>query len=336
MNVYGKESTVAEYHFTVLPPWYRTIYAYLMYLVAGFITIWLIVRANSYRLKRENFILEGIVKERTSEVVRQKEEIENKNEILQHQNKEIEDSIRYASRIQTAVIPPENLCQELFPESFIFFRPLNIVSGDFYWFSRVGSKKIFTAADCTGHGVPGAFMSMLGVAFLNEIVDKDHVTEPDLILNQLRNKVIEALQHKGIGETRDGMDIALICADTEKNMIEFAGAYNPLVMIRDNNVTIFEADKMPVGMYEKMEPFKKQIIKIQKGDVFYMASDGYEDQFGGPDGKKLKSKKFRQMLLEIHQLPANEQKEIIEKRFTEWKGELKQIDDVVVAGIKIS
>jgi serine phosphatase RsbU (regulator of sigma subunit) len=335
VNIYGKESKVAEYRFTVLPPWYRTIYAYLFSLIAGIITIWLIVRANSYRLKLENLRLEGIVRERTSEVVRQKEEIENKNEILQHQNKEIEDSIRYASRIQTAVIPPENMCQELFPHSFIFFRPLNIVSGDFYWFSRVGSKLIFTAVDCTGHGVPGAFMSMLGVAFLKEIVDKDHITEPDLILNHLRNKVVEALQHKGTAETRDGMDVSLVCIDTEKNTLEYAGAYNPLIIVRDNQVTTLDGDKMPVGIYEKMDPFKKHSLEIHTGDVFYLASDGYEDQFGGPDGKKLKSKKFKQMLLDIHHLPMNEQKEIIEKRFNEWKGELKQIDDVVVAGIKI-
>jgi serine phosphatase RsbU (regulator of sigma subunit)/ligand-binding sensor domain-containing protein len=335
MNVYGRESSVSEYGFRILPPWYRSVLAFILYLFSGIVLIWLIVRANSYRLKMENIRLEGIVAERTSEVVRQKEEIQDKNTTLEHQNKEIEDSIRYASRIQTAVIPSENFCLELFPASFIFFRPLNIVSGDFYWFSRVGQKIVFTAADCTGHGVPGAFMSMLGVAFLNEIVEKDQVTEPDLILNQLRLKVIEALQHKGTSEARDGMDISLICIDPDEKTLKYAGAYNPLVMIRNNEITTIEGDKMPVGYYERMDRFTKHELSIQPGDVFYLASDGYEDQFGGPDGKKFKAKKFRQMLLEIHQLPMSEQKEIIEKRFAEWKGELKQIDDIVVAGIKI-
>jgi serine phosphatase RsbU (regulator of sigma subunit) len=335
INIYGTESPVAEYEFTILPPWYRSIFAFFFYLLAGILLIWLIVRANSYRLKMENVRLEGIVAERTSEVVRQKEEIQDKNTILEHKNKEISDSIRYASRIQTAVIPSESICLELFPASFIFFRPLDIVSGDFYWFSKVGSKLVFTAADCTGHGVPGAFMSMLGVAFLNEIVEKDHLTEPDLILNQLRRKVIGALQHKGTGETRDGMDISLICIDPDEKILKYAGAYNPLVMIRNNEVTTIEGDKMPVGIYEKMDPFKKHEISIETGDVFYLASDGYEDQFGGPEGKKFKAKKFRQMLLEIHQLPMEEQKIIIERRFSEWKGELQQIDDIVVAGIKI-
>lgn len=337
VNAYGNQSSVAEYHFSVLPPWYRSAFAILVYILIGSIAVWLIAWANSYRLKRDNLRLEGIVAERTAEVVQQKEEIENKNKVLEHQHKEIEDSIKYAKRIQSAVIPPENLCAELLPASFIFFRPLNIVSGDFYWINKVDGKTIFTAADCTGHGVPGAFMSMLGMAFLNEIVGKDHITEPDQILNSLRNKVVQSLQHKGYsGETRDGMDISLICIDNEHGVLKYAGAYNSLIMIRDNEVKDFPADKMPVGFYEKMDPFNLHEISILKGDVFYLSSDGYEDQFGGPDGKKLKSKKFRQILLEIHKLPMTEQKELLERRFEEWKGDQKQIDDIVVAGIKIN
>jgi len=298
--------------------------------------VWLIVRLYSYRLKSENIRLEGIVAERTSEVVRQKDEIENKNTVLEYQKKEIEDSIRYARRIQSAVIPSEKDCQYLFPESFVLFKPLNIVSGDFYWISRVENKIIYTAADCTGHGVPGAFMSMLGVAFLNEIVNKDLITEPDSILNHLRGKVIQALQQQGIsGEARDGMDIALVCIDLKESKLQFAGAYNSLIMIRNNEIFETGGDKMPVGIYEKMDPFKRHEINLEKGDVFYMASDGYEDQFGGPDGKKFKAKKFKQMLLEIHKLPMNSQKEIIERRFEEWKGDLKQVDDIVVTGISI-
>ncbi len=335
-NAYGTESIPAHYRFRILPPWYRTGVAYTTYILLLFVLFWLFARLYSYRLKRENLRLEGIVTERTEEVVRQKDEIIIKNNILENQKKEIEDSIRYARRIQAAVIPSEKDCLEIFSESFVVFKPLNIVSGDFYWISNVNNKIIFTAADCTGHGVPGAFMSMLGVEFLNEIVNKDSITDPDIILNQLREKVIQALQQQGIsGEARDGMDIALISIDLKANILGYAGAYNPLIMIRNGELIETVGDKMPIGIYENMYPFRKHEIKIEKGDVFYMYSDGYEDQFGGPEGKKFKSKKLKQLLLEIHKYPMRRQKEIIEKTFEEWKGELQQIDDIVVIGLTI-
>jgi serine phosphatase RsbU (regulator of sigma subunit)/ligand-binding sensor domain-containing protein len=335
-NIYGIESIPSQYSFSVLPPWYRSFAAYVLYLVSAIVLVWLIVRLYSYRLKLENIRLEGIVTERTLEVVRQKDEIENKNIVLEYQKKEIEDSIRYARRIQSAVIPSEEDCINLLHECFVFFRPLNIVSGDFYWIGQVENKIIFTAADCTGHGVPGAIMSMLGVAFLNEIVTKDHVTEPGSILNHLRNKVIEALQQHGVsGEARDGMDIAIICLDKQQMKLQYAGAYNPLVLIRNNEIIETRGDKMPVGIYENMIPFKGHEIAIEKGDVLYMASDGYEDQFGGAEGKKFKAKNFKEMLLEIHNYPMKEQKAIVERRFDEWKGDLSQIDDIVVTGIRL-
>jgi len=335
-NAYGTESKLTQYSFVVLPPWYRSGAAYLSYIIAAIFLLWLSARLYSYRLKRENIRLEGIVTERTEEVVRQKDEILSKNYVLEYQKKEIEDSIRYASRIQSAVIPAEKDCVNLLTESFVFFQPLNIVSGDFYWISHVANRIIFTAADCTGHGVPGAFMSMLGVAFLNEIVNKDKITEPDIILNRLREKVIEALQQQGIsGEARDGMDIAIISIDKTDNRLSYAGAYNPLIMIRNNEIYETAGDKMPIGIYENMRPFNKHVIDIVKGDVFYMSSDGYEDQFGGPDGKKFKSKQFKKLLLEIHKHPMKKQKEIIEMSFKEWKGDLPQVDDIVVVGLAI-
>jgi serine phosphatase RsbU (regulator of sigma subunit) len=335
-NVYGTESKPAQYSFVVLPPWYRSSIAYILYIILAVILFWLVARIYSYRLKRENIVLEGIVADRTAEVVRQKDEIVIKNTVLEYQKKEIEDSIRYARRIQSAVIPSEKDCINLLTDAFVLFRPLNIVSGDFYWISHAERKIVFTAADCTGHGVPGAFMSMLGVAFLNEIVNKDNITEPDLILNQLRAKVIQALQQQGIsGEARDGMDIAIVTIDKTENKLAYSGAYNPLIMIRNGEIFETAGDKMPIGIYDFMSPFNRHEINIEKGDVFYMSSDGYEDQFGGPDGKKFKAKQFKQLLLEIHNQPMETQKEILEKRFEEWKGELPQVDDVVVIGLKI-
>jgi serine phosphatase RsbU (regulator of sigma subunit) len=217
------------------------------------------------------------------------------------------------------------------------FKPLNIVSGDFYWISRNGDRTIFTAADCTGHGVPGAFMSMLGVAFLNEIVNKDNVTSPGKILNHLREKVIQALQQQGIsGEARDGMDIAIVSIDSKEKKLEYAGAYNPLIMIRNGELFETAGDKMPIGIYDNMKDFSNHVTGLEKGDVFYMYSDGYEDQFGGPDGKKLKSKRLKQLLIEIHKYPMEKQKELLETTFEEWKGNLPQVDDVVVVGLLIN
>jgi len=335
-NIFGTESTLARYNFTILPPWYRSVGAYIFYAILAVILLWLSARLYAYRLQRENIRLEGIITERTAEIVKHKDEIVQKNTVLEYQKKEIEDSIRYARRIQSAVIPSEKICHEIFPESFVFFRPRNIVSGDFYWVSKVGNRIIYTAADCTGHGVPGAFMSMLGVAFLNEIVNKDNIISPDLILNQLREKVIKALQQQGIsGETRDGMDIALVCLDMEELKLEYSGAYNPLVMIRNGEIYETPGDKMPVGFYENMHPFRKHEIKVEKGDLFYMYSDGYEDQFGGPDGKKFKSKRLKNLLLEICSYSMDKQKEILERSFLEWKGDLPQIDDIVLVGIAI-
>jgi serine phosphatase RsbU (regulator of sigma subunit) len=328
-NVYGHNSDEALYSFTVLPPWYRTWPAYIIYGILSLLTIWISARLYSLRLKRENIRLEGIVRDRTAEVVRQRD-------VLEHQNKEIEDSIRYASRIQNAVLPADHDFTGLIPESFVFFKPLEIVSGDFYWISQVESKLIISAADCTGHGVPGAFMSMLGVAFLNEIVNKDHVTRPDLILNKLRDKVIEALQQQGkSGEAKDGMDIVVVCIDEQTKKLSYAGAYNPLIMIRNGELSEISADKMPIAIYDNMKEFTMHEISIVTGDLFYFYSDGYEDQFGGPNGKKLKSKPFKQLLLDNYDKPLKDQKLILEKSFEEWKGNLRQVDDIVVIGVKV-
>jgi serine phosphatase RsbU (regulator of sigma subunit) len=328
-NVFGKISSEASYSFTILPPWYRSLPALLVYVVASFFLVWLIVRLYSLRLKRENIRLEGIVMERTAEVVMQRD-------ILEHQKKEIEDSIRYAGRIQNAVLPASSDFQKLAPDSFVFFRPRDIVSGDFYWIGRVGDKTIISVADCTGHGVPGAFMSMLGVAFLNEIVNKDKIHDPKTILDTLRDKVIEALQQQGIsGEAKDGMDIVVICIDETEMKLQYSGAYNPLIMVKKGQLSEIQADKMPIAIYERMKGFTRHDVSIEKGDIFYFFSDGFEDQFGGPEGKKFKARRFKELLAGISGLPMDEQKEIIEKSFTEWKGDLNQVDDIVVVGVRI-
>jgi len=328
-NVYGHVSEEALYSFSILPPWYRSAAAYIIYMFAAIALIWLIIRLYTMRLKRENIRLEGIVRERTAEVVCQRD-------LLEHQKKEIEDSIRYASRIQNAVLPADQVFTSLVPESFVFFRPRDIVSGDFYWVSRTDNKLIISAADCTGHGVPGAFMSMLGTAFLDEIVNKDHITSPELILNNLRAKVIEALQQQGIsGEAKDGMDIVVVSIDGNAGKLHYAGAYNPLIMIRKGELLEFRGDRMPIAIFDNMRDFKAHEILIEKGDQFYFSSDGYEDQFGGPEGRKFKSKQFRELLTKICDRTMAEQKDIIIRTFDEWQGDMPQVDDIVVIGVRI-
>lgn len=330
INIYGVESEVVKYEFTIKPPWYRTLLAYFFYIVFAIFVIIVIVKIYTRRLELEKIRLEQIVKERTEEVVKQKDEIAEKN-------KSITDSIEYASRIQTAILPSKEFAEEILPEHFILFRPRDIVSGDFFWMTKKDNLVVVIAADCTGHGVPGAFMSMLGVSFLNEIVNRHEVTSANVILNNLRRDIKKTLGQKGQeGEAKDGMDIALCVIDIENMKMQYSGAYNPLYLFRNNELMEVKADRMPIGIYIKeKESFTNNEIDLQKGDVFYIFSDGYQDQFGGEDGQKFKTKNYKQFLLEIHQKPMAEQREILDKRIDEWRGDWEQIDDIIILGIRV-
>ncbi len=263
--------------------------------------------------------------------------IRKAKDLLTFQKKQITDSIEYASRIQTAVLPPGEYISKLIPEHFIFYKPRDIVSGDFYWITHKEGKTIIAAVDCTGHGVPGAFMSMLGFAFLNEIVNKSTEIKASAILNQLRDYVKKSLHQTGKDdETKDGMDIALCIIDTDKLKLQYSGAYNPLYLIRNEKLISLKADRMPIGIHliEK-ESFTNHEIDIQKGDTIYVFTDGYVDQFGGPDARKFKLLPFKEMLLKIKDQSMDEQKRMLEEQFYAWKGDSEQIDDVLVMGIKI-
>ena len=256
---------------------------------------------------------------------------------VRKQNKHIAQSISYASRIQNAILPSSNKIAELMPEHFIFFKPRDIVSGDFYWMARKDNKLILAAVDCTGHGVPGAFMSMLGVSFLNEIVTKNHEVAANEILNKLRVSVKSTLAQSGAEhDTKDGMDMALCVIDYDNMMMQYAGAYNPLYLIRDNELIQYKADRMPIGSHlVEKESFTNHEIQLIKGDVFYLFSDGYIDQFGGEAGRKFSSKAFRNLVLSMHSKSMAEQKVILEENFEIWRGEQNQIDDVLVIGGKV-
>lgn len=336
-NIYDVESEAVSYEFTIKPPWYKTIVAYLFYMLLAVFIIIVIVKIYTRRLELEKIRLEQIVKERTEEVVKQKEEIEQQRDEIADKNRSITDSIEYASRIQTAVLPSDEFAQEILPEHFILFRPRDIVSGDFYWMTKRDNQLVLIAADCTGHGVPGAFMSMLGVSFLNEIVNRHEITEASAILNSLRTDIKKTLGQEGKeGEAKDGMDIALCIVDLEKMKMQYAGAYNPLYLYRNNELMEVKADRMPIGIYIKeKDSFTNNEIDLQKGDVFYLFSDGFQDQFGGEDGSKFKTKNFKKLLLEIHQKPMAQQREILDKRIDEWRGKWEQVDDIIVMGVRV-
>jgi len=263
--------------------------------------------------------------------------LEEKNELITHQKQEITDSIRYASRIQRAVLPSDDVLQENLPEHFVLYMPRDIVSGDFFWLTRRGSKVVIVAADCTGHGVPGAFMSMLGVSFLYEIVNKEGIMQPAAILNFLRIHIKTTLSQKGrMDEQKDGMDISLCVLDRAEMKLEWAGAYNPLYFIRNGELTEYKADKMPIAIHMNDHlPFTNHEISIQKGDTFYISSDGYADQFGGADGRKFMSKKFKELLVANWNRPMQEQREILQKAHYDWKGDREQVDDILVMGVRV-
>jgi serine phosphatase RsbU (regulator of sigma subunit) len=227
--------------------------------------------------------------------------------------------------------------QKNLPEHFVLFKPRDIVSGDFFWASKREDKIIITAADCTGHGVPGAFMSMLGISFLNKIVNERGVTDPGEILNQLRKNIIQALKQDEQSEdnSKDGMDISMTVIDLTKRKFYFSGAYNPLFIIKNKEAKTIEADRMPVAIYEHLTPFSVQEFDMGDADMIYMFSDGYPDQFGGNKGKKFMKTRFRNLLSEISDKDMKTQHDILDKTIEEWRGAEAQIDDIVVVGVKL-
>jgi len=321
-------------------------------------------KANQLLSKQKEQIEEANeeLNQQNEEIVAQRDEIEKQRDIVVGQKEQIEEihrevseSIDYAKRLQGAILPKQVLLQKSLEDFFVLFMPKDKVSGDFYWWTEVNEQLVVTAADCTGHGVPGAFMSMLGVSFLKEIVNKEYITQPALILKKLRKEIIKTLDQKGVaGEQKDGMDMALVSLNPETKLLQFSGANNPLYIVTKQNILeqipnakvfdeealetkLYEVkpDKMPIAIYEKMDSFTNNEIQLQTGDMIYMFSDGYADQFGGPKGKKFKYKPFKRLLLSNSQKSMSEQMVILKAAFEEWKGVEEQVDDVVVIGLKI-
>lgn len=267
--------------------------------------------------------------------------IETQHNTIHQKNKEITDSIRYAQKIQTAMMPLKHEFAAYFKESFILFEPKDIISGDFFWITSKNDKIIFATGDCTGHGVPGGFMSMLGVSLLNEIINEHDLTEPALILSRLRKKVITALRQKGLsGEQQDGMDMTICVIDKEQMTLNYAAANHAFYIIRKKEsgfeLEEFNGDKQPVGIFgSDLKPFKQHSIELKPNDVVYTFTDGFADQFGGPKGKKFKYKQLKELLVSIQHLDLAAQEKIVKEQFTNWKGNLEQVDDVCLIGIRV-
>jgi len=322
-DIYGNESKKLSYSFSVNPPWNRTIWAYISYLILLGLFVWGAIQYSTRKLKL-------IITEATAEIQEQKNDIEHKNE-------EIVSSIRYAQRIQEAVVPNDKQMQKAFPNHFVLWKPRDIVSGDYYWMMEKGGKIILAAADCTGHGVPGAFMSIMGISFLNEIANNPTVQTAASALDLLRQNVITSLNQEGSEtNTKDGMDMSICVYDFKEMTMEFAGAYNPMYMIRDGELSTVKADRMPIGIHDRDNiPFTNIKFDLHKGDIFYILSDGFIDQFGGPKGKKYMTKRFKKLLLEIYEKPMADQKEILWRTLLEWRGDIEQLDDIIVIGVRV-
>ena len=286
--------------------------------------------------KEKKQILENQKSELEIKVVERTQEVWQQKEVIEIKNKEITDSLNYAKRIQTAILPDVKLIYKTLDQSFILYLPKDIVSGDFYSFAHKDNKVLIAAADCTGHGVAGAFMSMIGSALLNQIINEKNITTPSIILDHLNEGIVDALKQKE-NETSDGMDISICAFDLNKTKLEFAGANRPLWIVRNKELLFFKPNKFPIGGLQVVhdEKFSQHTVELQKDDSVYLFSDGYADQFGGERGKKLMTKKFREILLSIQHQSMPDQQFHLHKYFNDWKGVNEQVDDVLIIGIRI-
>ncbi|HEX2968720.1 MAG TPA: two-component regulator propeller domain-containing protein [Bacteroidales bacterium] len=323
-GVWNKEPVT--FSFIIKPPFYRTWWFMITAAVLILVGIIAYIKIREKNLVREKQVLEEKVKERTAEVVQKSMEIEEKN-------RDITASIRYAERIQRAMLPRD----DMFKETFVLFMPKDIVSGDFYWMHDDGDHQYIAVCDCTGHGVPGAFMSIIGHNSLNKVVREYGITRPSAILDQLNTEVLKALMQRNEEIINDGMDMALVAFNRKDFTLEFAGAYNPLYVVRNGEVFMYKGDRFPIGMtaISDKKSFSNQKVDIQPGDMLYMCSDGYADQFGTEEVKKYKSGNVKKLLSEIWAMPVEEQRKKLLDETIAWRGNLPQVDDILFIGTKI-
>jgi len=327
-------NTPVELHITINPPLWMSNYAYVFYFIFGFFIIQTFI---NYRVRKYRKAYK-VLRENAEDKIK----IEKQKEDISSIHQSLTDSISYAKRIQEAMIPSEKMVKTIIPESFVYYRPKDIVSGDFYWTFERNGKVFVAAVDCTGHGVPGAFMSIIGFDLIKNIIEIQGIECPEAVLNKLNEEVVQTFSNNGSKgnlkrDVNDGMDMTLVVYDKKEQVVEFAGAMNPIYIIRDNEIVVYKGDRISIGYNsEENKLFSKKVIPVTKDDIIYMFSDGYADQFGGPEGKKFKYRRFRHLLLNIHKLPIEDQKAILHQKMEEWMGsEHEQIDDMLLMGLKL-
>ncbi len=332
-NIYNQETAETSFKFTIKPPFYLTIWAYIVYIILFILFIKIVINLSTRRIEKQKENLERIVEERTKQIKAKNEELNKRNEEIKHKNKDITASINYAKRIQEAILPMQKKIISAFDDAFILFKPRDIVSGDFYWYANTDNKIIITAVDCTGHGVPGAFMSMIGCEVLSLIMSQG-ITEADKILLKMNEYIVTALKQDE-NSNKDGMDMALCVIDKKTKQVEFAGAKNPLVFISNDTINYIKGSRAGIGGNHKEVEYEKHIIEYQSPAYFYMFSDGFQDQFGGEKNKKFMIKRLRNLLHEIHTLPGSEQQKILDNTIEDWMKNTEQTDDILLMGFKI-
>ncbi len=323
--------------FIIRTPFYKRFYTYIILLIALSLLIYVHIKRREFIHRHEKLSLEKKVQERTLEIQRQKKEIEMQRDLIHSKNNDIMDSLKYARKLQSSFTPPEELLLKLFPEHFLITKPKDIVSGDFCWYTKTQDLSIVTVADCTGHGVPGAIMSILGITSLNDIIINYGITNPDRVLELLRLKVITSLrQHAKEGPSLDGMNLGLCVIDRDTLKIQFSGALNNLVHIQNRKLQIVRADRIPIGFsYHEDKPFTCHELQGKKGDILYLFSDGFQDQFGGNEDKKYSSRRFIKTLYSIHNKPLDAQKRELEDILLNWMKDKEQTDDITILGFKL-
>jgi len=321
---------IVEFKFTINPPWWQTWWFYTLSILIAVLGVYSFINYRTAQLAKEKKVLEEKVTERTAE-------LKDANEKLSVAFTDIKDSINYAKKIQEAILPLEEEIKKALPQSLVLFKPRDVVSGDFYWFNKKDEKIYIAAVDCTGHGVPGAFMSMIGSSLLNEIVSKKGQHDAASILKKLHQGVRKSLkQDRDTYESKDGMDLALSVIDTTTNTLQYAGAKRPLFVFKDNQFEEIKADKQSIGgvQIEDTFEFTNHNYRLQKGDTFYMFTDGYVDQFGGENSKKFSTKRLRELLADIQPLPMKEQYVKLDETIEKWRRDNEQVDDILIIGIR--
>lgn len=346
----GKWGLVSSIDFRVRKPWWKSTVALISYVLSILLLFISIIRIRERFLRHEKVRLEQLVDERTEEIRNHLEEIESQrdeieaqrdllhdqNSVILQQKQDLTDSIDYAVRIQESLLPDNGSLKELIPEHFVLFMPKDVVSGDFYWFAQVGDAVIIVGADCTGHGVPGALISMLGLTYLDEIVKTNGILSPASILDELRARIINALQQEGrANEVRDGMDVVALTLYPARQELFFAGAKNPLYVVAGEEIVVHKGNRFAVSFSDEILPFTEHHISLDKGSMVYLFSDGFPDQFGGPNNKKYKYKPFREFLYSINREPTDVQHRKLRQELDEWIGDNPQIDDILVMGIRV-